>query len=93
VSGVFQCQAHGDRADADEGAFHRAGDGARVGDVLGEIGAVVDAGQNEIGGLVLQHMTHAHDNAIGGRSAHGKGALSDFAITQRHLKGERVRGA
>ncbi len=74
-------------------AFHGAGDGARVGDVLGEVGAVIDTGQNQIRRLILQYVAHAHDDAIGGRAAHGVGAIADLAIAQRHLKREGVRGA
>ncbi len=86
-------EAHGDGAHAEQRAFHGAGDGARVGDVLGQVGAVVDARQHEIRRLILQHVAHAHDDAIGRRAAHGIGALADLAVAQRHLQREGVRGA
>ena len=39
----------GDRGNAEQRPLHRAGDGARIGDVLGDVLAAVDAREDEIG--------------------------------------------
>jgi hypothetical protein len=38
-------------------------------------------------------VAHAHDDAVGGRAAHGERALVDGAHAQRLVQGERVAGA
>ena len=51
-------------------AFHGAGDGAGIDHVLADIAAAIDARQHEIELLAVEHVTHAHDDAIGRRAAH-----------------------
>ena len=41
--------AERDRGNAEERPLHRAGDGARIGDVVGHVLAAVDAGEDEVG--------------------------------------------
>ena len=45
------------------------------------------------GGFVLQHMAHAHDDAVGRRAAHGERALVDGPHAQRLVQRQRVAGA
>src|SRR6266851_2997463 len=48
--------AEGDRGQAEQAALHGGGDGARVGDVVGDVGAAVDARQHDVGFAVLQQV-------------------------------------
>ena len=82
-----------DGADAEDGALEGTGDGAGVGDILGHVGAAVDAGEHELRRLLLQDVAHAHDDAVGGRAAHSEGALVDLAHAQGLVQRERVAGA
>ena len=77
---------------AENRALDRAGDRARIGDVLRDVLPAVDAGQDDIGLLVLQDVAHAHDDAVGWRAAYGETPLADLAqpqgIGQRHGMGD-----
>ena len=60
--------AERDRAHAGERALHRRRHRARISDVLGEIGAAVDARQDEVGRRVLHHVGQRQHHRVGRRA-------------------------
>ena len=73
VEAVAEAEVHlarvgllGDRdpGEAEDDALQRRGDGARVGDVVAEVGAVVDAGDDQVGGEAVDQP----ERPRGGRS-------------------------
>ena len=83
----------GDRGNAQHRPLHRAGDGARVGDVLGDVLAAVDARKDEIGRMVGHDFPDPHDDAVGRRAFQGEMARPDFPQPQRVAEGERMGDA
>ena len=81
------------RRNAEHRGLHRAGDGAGIDHVLAGIAAAIDAGEHQIGHLVLEQMPHAHDDAIGRRAAHREAALLDLAQPQRIVERQRMGDA
>ena len=82
-----------ERRNADHGAFDGAGHGAGIDHVLAGIAAAIDAGEDEIGALAVEHVARAHDDAIGGRTAHGEAPLGDLAQPQRIVERQRMGDA
>src|SRR5579883_1641586 len=80
--------AEGDRRDSEQAAFHGAGNGTRVGDVVGEVGAAIDARQNDIGLAVLHEMLDAEQHAVAGRALEREFPLAHVAQTQRLARSE-----
>src|SRR5690606_35905326 len=81
-----------DRRQAEETPLHRRGDGARIDDVVAQVGGVVDAGDDD----VRLHLEHAGDgdvDAVGGRAEHAPDLRLDLFHPQRHVQGQRVAGA
>ncbi len=82
----------GDRLEAESGSLHGGGDGSRIGDVVGDVLAAIDAGENEIG-QARHDLARRHDNAVGGRAGHLVATLLDLAEADGVGKGKRVPGA
>ena len=82
-----------ERGNAEQRAFHGAGHGAGIDHVLADIAAAIDAGQHEIDLLAVEHVAHAHDDAIGRRAAHRVAAVADLAQPQRIVERQRMRDA
>src|SRR5262249_36228519 len=61
-------QAERDGRNAENHAFHGGGDGARIDDVVGEVGPVVDAGEHERGRLVFHQVVHREVDTVGRRA-------------------------
>lgn len=64
--------ADGDRGDTEQGALHRGGDGARIGHILGDVLAAIDAGEDQVRPRLDQDRAHGHDDAIGRRALNRK---------------------
>ena len=64
--------AEGDRGNAEQAALHRRGDGARIGHVLGQVGAAVDARQDEIRLVALHQVLDGEQHAVGRRAFEGE---------------------
>ena len=82
-----------DGRDAEHRALHRAGNSAGIDHVLADIAAAIDAGQHQIDLFAVEHVTHAHDDAIGRRAAHRKTPVGDLAQPQRIVERQRMRDA
>ena len=70
----------GDAGDAEHDALQRGGDGARVGDVVAEVGAVVDAGDDHVGLEVLDQAERGEPHAVHRRAVAG---VADGAVVER----------
>jgi len=84
--------ADGDGGDAEQRAFHRGGDRARIGHVLGDVLAAVDAGDDKVGFLPDHHL-EAHDDAVGRRAAHRIAPLARLPQPDRIGDRQRVSDA
>src|SRR5690606_28606838 len=82
AGGVLAGLAERDGAYTLEGSLDRAGDRARIGHVVGHIGADVDAGKHEVR-LLVENLAHAHDDAIRRRAAQREMAIRNLAQAQR----------
>ena len=67
------------RRNSENGALQRAGDGAGIDHVFGDVAALVDARQHQIRPLVAEDVTRSHNYAIGRRAPHCEVARTDFA--------------
>ena len=85
----------GDRGDAEDDPLERRGDGARVGDVVAEVGAVVDPGDDQVGAAADQAQLGEADavdrGAVGG-VADGAVAELDLLDAQRRAGGDAAGG-
>ena len=81
VSTLNSC-AQRKRRQAQDGAFQRARDGAGIDHVLGDVAALVDARQHEVGLGVAEDVPRAHDHAIGRRAPDREMTRADFAQPQ-----------
>ena len=79
--------AQRDRADAGQRAFHRRRHGARIGHVLGEIGAAVDARQDEVGRRILHDMGERQHHRVGRRAGDREAPLAVPAQPDRLRSG------
>jgi len=85
----------GDRRQPQYHSLERRCDGARVGDVIAEVGAVVDAGDDQVGGEALDQAEAGEAHAVHGRAV---GRVADAAVGERRLgdpqrpaRGDRAR--
>ena len=62
----------------------------RVGDVVAEVGAVVDAGDDQVGGPVLEQVEHPEVDAVGGGAVDAVAVLPQLLEAERTVEGERV---
>ena len=85
-------QRHRDRRQAEEPAFHRGGDGARIDHVVAEVRGVVDAGNDDVG-LLLQHPGDGDVDAVGRRAVDAPGVFVVANHADRHVQGQRIAGA
>ncbi|EEF93434.1 hypothetical protein CATMIT_01937, partial [Catenibacterium mitsuokai DSM 15897] len=85
-------QRHRHRRQAQEAAFHRRGDGARIDHVVAHVGDGVDAGNDDVG-FHVQHAAERHVHAVGGRAVHPPGGLVEAGDPHRHVQGQRVARA
>ena len=84
----------GDGAHAEHGPPSiAAAMGARIADILGNVLAAIDAGEDQIRLAIGQDRAHRHDDAIRRRALHGKMTLGYFAQAQRIVERERMRDA
>jgi hypothetical protein len=62
------------------------GDGARVGDAIAKVGAMVDAGDDEIGGEAVDQPEPGQPHAVDGRAIGGitDGAVGEGAFGSQH---------
>ena len=85
----------GDRPAAEHDALERRRDRARVGDVVAEVGAVVDAGDDQVGLEALDQPergeAHAVDRRAVGRVADRAVAEVDLLDPQRPARRDRAR--
>lgn len=73
------CHADGDTWDAVDTAFHCAGDGAGIGDIEAEVGAVVDAAKDEVAFVIGEDFSESDVDTIDGETVdHISGASFDF---------------
>ena len=82
-----------DGGNAEQRALDGRRDGAGIGDVLGDVLAAVDAGQNEVGLVVGEDALDRHQHAIGRRALHRKMLGRDLAQPQRARQREGMRDA
>ncbi len=92
VSRKAERLAERDRRDTELRTLHRGGDGAGIGDVVGDVLAAIDAGEHEIRLLVLHDVADRHQHAIGRRTSHRIFAGSELAYAERVRERERMRG-
>ena len=71
--------------------FERGGDGAGVGDVVAEVRAEVDAGDDEIGPVVPHQLEDGQVDAIGRRAVDDVFVLAELQHPQRTVQRERMR--
>jgi hypothetical protein len=84
----------GDRRQAQHDPLERGGDGPRVGDVVPQVGAVVDARHDQLGLEVEQpqgRQPHAVHRRAVGREAAGAVAELHLLDPQRLLEGDAAR--
>ena len=86
------CLAERDGRRAEQRRLHRRSDGAGIGHVLAHVGAVVDAGEHQIGRVVDQDLVEGEENAVGGRAVDGVAAPGNAAEAQRTVQRERMGG-
>src|SRR3990172_3644907 len=87
---VPRYQGDGDRPDPQEGALHRRRDGARVGDVIPHVPALVDAGHEE-GDLSLpENSVHREGHAICRRPLHRVYPPPDLSDPERWRQREGI---
>ena len=72
-------------------AFHGRRDGTRIGHVVSDVLAAIDAGQDEIEFAPLDDMADGHQHTVGGRAAHRELARREPAHTDRIGKAQRMR--
>ena len=72
----------GDRRQAEHDALERGGHGAGVGDVVAEVGAVVDARDDQLGLEALDEPERGEADAVHGRPV---GRVADGAVAERDL--------
>ena len=72
----------GDRRQPEHDALERGGDGARVGDVVAEVGAVVDAGDDQLGLEALDQPERREADAVDRRAV---GRVADRAVAEVDL--------
>jgi hypothetical protein len=73
VLGAGQHQRYGYRGNAEESALHRRRHGAGIQHVVAEVGAIVDAGNQDVG-LLLEQPRDGDVHAI------GRGAVNVVAV-------------
>ena len=72
--------------------FERGGDRAGVRDVVAEVGAEVDAGDDDVGALVVEKLEHAEVHAVGGRAVDDPLVGFELQQAQWAVERQRVRG-
>ena len=85
----------GNGRDAEDDSLEGGGDRARVGDVVAEVGAVVDPGDDQVGPVADQAQlgeAHAVDRRAVGRVALVAIAELDLLDRQRRARGDAARG-
>lgn len=84
--------AHGDGPHTKDGALHRCRRRARIDGVLGEVLAMVDAGEHDGRRKVLEDLIERQQHAIGGAALDCVMALIEAPHAQGSGQGDRVRG-
>ena len=69
------------------GGRHRTG----VGDIITQVGAVIDAGDHQIG-PERQQAVDAHVDAVGRCAVHGKETIAQLEYPQGRVQGQGVSG-
>src|ERR1700733_3023306 len=82
-----------DRGNAEQRAFHRAGDGARISDVFGHVLSAIDARKDKIWRMVSHDLPHPHDDAVRWRALQREMAWADFSQAKRVAKRQRMGDA
>jgi DNA-nicking Smr family endonuclease len=85
-------QRHRDRGQAQAAPFHRRRDGAGVDHVVAEVGAVVDAGEDDVR-IAVQHAGQRQVHAVGGRAGDAPGVLVAAQRAHRLVEGEEIGSA
>jgi hypothetical protein len=80
------------RGQAQETALHRRGDGARIDDVVAEVGGVVDARHHDVG-FGFEHAGDGDVHAVGRRAVYAEAAGLELHHAHRAVEGEGVAGA
>ncbi len=84
----------GDGGQPEHDTLQRRGDGPRVGDVVAEVGAVVDAGHDDVGREALRNpearQAHAVHGGAVGRVPHGAVGEGHLFDPQRPAGGDRA---
>lgn len=90
--GVLGAEGEGAGGDVMESAFAGGADGARVVGVFAEVGAKVDAGEEQVGRLGKKFVK-GDDDAIGGSAFDGPFVFAAFVADDGSAQGEGLRGA
>ncbi len=85
--------AEGNGRDARQRPFHRGRDGAGIGDIVAQVLARVDAGDDEVRLPVGEQLPEAQVDRIGRRAGNGKALLAMLAQAHRGMQGERMARA
>ncbi len=72
----------GDAGDPEHDALERGGDRPRVGDVIAEVGAVVDPGDDQVGLEIVDQAERGEPHAVDGSAV---ACVADRAVLERHL--------
>src|ERR1043165_163902 len=85
-------RGEGDGGDVEQRSFERGGDRAGVGDVVAEVRAEVDAGDDEVGAVLLHQLQDRQVHAVRRRAVDDPLVLFELQEAQRTVERERVRG-
>ena len=85
--------AQRDRPDAAERTLHRRRDRARIGYVLGQVRAAVDARQDQVGRAILHDLGERHHHRIGRRARHRIALLAMLPHADRPRQRQRMARA
>lgn len=93
VVGRARHERERERGDAVDERLARARDGARVVDVVADVGPVVDARQRELGAAVLHDVGERDEDAVDGRAVDGVAAPAEVVEARRAVQRDGLRDA
>ncbi len=92
---AWALEREGERGDSEDPRLHRGRDRAGVGDVIAEIAAVIDAGEDELRSTLeaARHSSHRQEHAIGRSSVDREARVVELPQAKRATHGQRMARA